>query len=98
MFTRIVKMEFRQEHVFVFLKNFNKMKEKIRAFPGCEYLELQQDRTNKCIFFTYSKWQREEDLEAYMKSDFFKEVWSNVKPLLSRKAEAWSVDTVHSLE
>ncbi len=98
MFTRIVKMEFRPDVVPTFLTNFENVKEKIRSFPGCEFLELYQDKHNKAIFFTYSRWLKEEDLENYRNSTLFKTVWSETKPLFQERAQAWSVDTLHRLE
>ena len=98
MFTRIVKMEFKKEEVPTFLNNFEKIKEKIRAFEGCSYLELYQDKNNNDIFFTYSRWEDEADLENYRTSDLFKTVWATTKPMFRSKAQAWSVDTLHSLK
>ena len=65
MFTRIVKMEFNKEEIPTFLINFEKIKEKIRAFEGCTFLELYQDKNNTDIFFTYSRWDTSSDLENY---------------------------------
>ena len=59
MFTRIVKMSFHEENIPAFLENFEIIKDKIRNAPGNRLLELYQDKTNKCIFFTYSKWETE---------------------------------------
>lgn len=98
MFTRLVKMEFEKEHIPTFLANFDSVKGKIRNFPGCTFLELYADRNNETIFFTYSRWHEETDLENYRTSQLFKEVWSKTKPLFSKKAEAWSVDTLFSSE
>ena len=98
MFTRIVKMEFKEEKVLTFLYNFEKIKEKIRAFEGCTFLELYQDKNNKDIFFTYSRWENESDLENYRISDLFKSIWATTKPMFRSKAQAWSVDTLHSLK
>lgn len=97
MFTRIVKMEFHKENVAAFLTNFEEVRQKIRNFPGCSFLELYRDRNHDSIFFTYSRWNDEQDLENYRKSELFKEVWSITKPLFSSRAEAWSVDTLFSL-
>lgn len=97
MFTRIVKMTFKEQAITVFLNNFENVKHKIRGFEGCEFLELYQDKHKPTIFFTYSKWKREEDLENYRKSTLFKEVWKETKPLFNEPAKAWSVDTLHSL-
>ena len=65
MFTRIVKMEFKKEEIPSFLANFETVKFKIRSFPGCEHLKLLRDKNDPTIFFTYSKWQTEADLETY---------------------------------
>ncbi len=97
MFTRIVKMEFEEENISSFLSNFETVKEKIRSFPGCTFLELYQDKNDSTIFFTYSRWENESDLENYRNSDLFKNVWATTKPMFRSKAQAWSVDTLHQL-
>ena len=98
MFTRIVKMEFKPEEITLFQSNFETVKEKIRSFPGCTFLELYQDKKDSTIFFTYSKWKNESDLENYRTSDLFKNVWATTKPMFRSKAQAWSVDTLHRLK
>ncbi|MDT0557411.1 antibiotic biosynthesis monooxygenase family protein [Ichthyenterobacterium sp. W332] len=98
MIVRIVKMSFEVSKIDVFLKNFNHNKDKIRTFEGCEFLELYQDKTNSAIFFTYSYWKSEEDLERYRHSDLFKMVWAKTKPLFNAKPEAWTVDKVATLK
>ncbi len=97
MFTRIVKMEFKPEEIPLFLSNFEKIKEKIRSFQGCTFLELYQDKNDPTTFFTYSKWNIESDLENYRNSDLFKNVWATTKLMFRSKPQAWSVDTLHSL-
>ena len=98
MFVRIVKMSFAEENIPAFLENFKLMKDRIRNAPGNRFLELYQDKNNKCIFFTYSYWETEDDLENYRKSDLFTEVWDFTKKLFNDKPEAWSVDKLVSLE
>ena len=98
MFIRIVKMSFAEENIPAFLGNFELMKDKIRNAPGNRLLELYQDKTNKGIFFTYSYWETEDDLENYRKSELFNEVWAFTKKLFNDKPEAWRVDKVVSLE
>ena len=98
MFVRIVKMSFHQNKVDDFLKNFNSIKEKIRNVDGCRLLELYQDKENSSVFFTYSYWNNEKDLENYRNSDLFKIVWSQTKILFNEKPQAWSVNKIHSLK
>jgi len=97
MFVRIVKMSFHEEKIPAFLENFELNKNKIRNAPGNRLLELYQDKTNKCIFFTYSYWETEEDLENYRKSELFNTVWAFTKKLFNDKPVAWSVDKLVSV-
>jgi len=98
MFVRIVKMSFAEENISAFLENFELMKNKIRNAEGNRFLELYQDKNDKCIFFTYSYWETEGDLENYRKSELFYDVWSFTKNLFNAKPEAWSVDKLVSLK
>ena len=97
MLVRIVKLSFHQDKIPAFLENFELVKNQIRNFPGNRLLELYQDKTNASIFFTYSYWESEEDLENYRKSELFTEVWDFTKQLFNDKPEAWSVDKLNSL-
>jgi len=97
MFVRIVKMSFAEENIIPFLDNFETVKQKIRNFEGCQFLELYRDKHNTNIFFTYSYWNTEDDLNNYRDSDLFQSVWTKTKPMFNAKPEAWSVDKVVSL-
>lgn len=90
MLIRVVRMTFREESVGKFLENFEANKEKIRNFPGCQYLELWQDENIRNIFITYSHWENEESLNQYRDSELFKSVWAVTKPLFSGKPFAFS--------
>ncbi|MEN8777158.1 MAG: antibiotic biosynthesis monooxygenase family protein [Polaribacter sp.] len=92
MFVRIVKMSFHQEHIETFKAIFEEKKKFIKNSEGCKLLELYQDKNNKELFFTYSYWETEQDLENYRNSELFKNVWTKTKALFNNKAEAWSVD------
>lgn len=91
-------MSFYPEKVEAFLENFHKNKEHIRNFKGNTFLELYQDKNNKSVFFTYSIWENEEDLENYRNSELFNEVWTFTKALFNDKPQAWSVDRMATLE
>ena len=97
MLVRIVKLSFHQEHIPAFLDNFELFKNQIRNSTGNRLLELYQDKNNPSIFFTYSYWESEDDLENYRKSALFNEVWDFTKKLFNDKPEAWSVDKISPL-
>ena len=98
MFVRIVKLSFAEENIATFLANFETIKYKIRNFEGNQLLELYQDKHNSNVFFTYSYWDSESDLENYRNSELFKGIWAKTKPLFNAKPEAWSVDKLASLK
>lgn len=92
MFVRIVKLTFKKENIASFEQIFEESKKLIRNVEGCTFLELLQDKDNPNIFFTYSYWQTEENLEHYRNSELFKNIWGKTKILFAERAEAWSVD------
>ena len=98
MFVRIVKMSFNETMIDTFKSVFETHKISIRNFPGCRLLELYQDKERPNIFFTYSYWNDEADLENYRTSELFKNVWSKTKIMFNDKPQAWSVDKVVSLK
>jgi heme-degrading monooxygenase HmoA len=83
-------MTFQEDRVDDFLENFEKNKQSIRNFPGCEHLELWQDENEKNIFLTYSHWESEEALNQYRDSELFKTVWSFTKALFAARPVAFS--------
>lgn len=94
MIKRIVKMTFQPDKIETFKALFETRKTQIRGFQGCEYLELWQDVSRPNIFFTYSFWNSETDLNSYRHSDLFKDTWAKTKVLFDGKPEAWSVESV----
>ena len=98
MFVRIVKMSFHSKFVTDFLEMFDEKKMLIRNTNGCKLLELYQDKNNPEIFFTYSYWESENDLQNYSNSELFKETWAQTKTYFNDKPQAWSVNKKVSLQ
>lgn len=92
MITRLVKMHFRSEETESFIELFNKVKDKISAMPGCLGVDLLRDINDPDVFFTYSAWESENDLNNYRNSSLFGETWKATKAKFAYKAEAWSVE------
>lgn len=98
MVTRIVKMSFDKNNAELFLAIFNEHKSQIRAAAGCTYLELWQTEENdSSFFFTHSRWESEEHLNNYRRSDIFKIVWPKTKALFNAQPEAWTVNSLITL-
>ena len=97
MITRIVKMNFRPEEVENFLTIFHQSKDKIRHMPGCQHLELWNSQSEATIYYTYSIWNSEDDLNNYRDSELFQSVWPATKALFASKAEASSLNVLVKL-
>ena len=90
MIIRIVKMEFKKELVDEFIEIFEGVCPLIKKQRGCHRLDLLRDVSDLSIFFTYSTWSSETDLEAYRQSELFKTTWARTKRLFSQRAQAWT--------
>lgn len=98
MVKRIVLMELRPGTEDRFLNIFNAIKKEIRTQRGCMGLELlQSSNKEETSFWTISLWQSDYDLETYRASALFRNTWSEVKPLFSAKARAWTMKTIDLL-
>ena len=97
MIVRIVKMTFESNDTSSFLEELNKRKQKIREFEGCEKLELLQCKDKPNVIFSYSYWKDESYLEAYRKSDFFRETWTLTKSRFSENPQAWTNELLDAL-
>ncbi|MEO6130933.1 MAG: antibiotic biosynthesis monooxygenase family protein [Saprospiraceae bacterium] len=99
MIKRIVMMELRKGREALFLDIFDEVKNQIRSQRGCMSLELLRSMNEeKTMLWTISSWDSEVDLEAYRTSDLFKKTWSDVKPLFSEKALAWTLHPIETVE
>jgi len=94
MITRIVKLTMQPEQVDTFKSYFDTVCNTIRNQPGCHKLQVWQDIHQPNIFFTYSIWDAETDLNNYRDSAFFGVFWKTVKPWFAAKAEVWSFDVL----
>ena len=98
MITRLVKLTFAEQHVPTFIQIFESSKNLIRAFEGCEHVELLNDVENPNIFFTRSIWCDETALNLYRDSELFKTTWTKTKVLFAAKPEAWTTKLLNIAE
>lgn len=91
MITRIVKLTIAPDRVEEFKSIFVDNQNHIARFPGCNSLEVLRDTRYPNVFFTYSKWETEDSIENYRKSELFQGIWKNAKKTFCGKAEAWSL-------
>lgn len=91
MLKRIVRMEFKPETVRDFLVLFDEVKTKIADQQGCTHLELCKDADLDDVYYTYSNWEKAEDLERYRHSELFIDTWAKTKILFGGKPMAFSL-------
>ncbi len=91
MLIRIVRMDFQPEKVEEFTAFFETIKDKIANTPGCHHVELCKDSKSDHVYYTFSRWESEDDLENYRHSDLFEEVWAKTKKMFGGKPLAYSL-------
>jgi heme-degrading monooxygenase HmoA len=91
MVNRIVRMEFREEHVQAFVELFIKTKPLIEKMPGCHGVSLFADTQKSNVMITYSYWESEDMLNDYRMSDLFRTTWQLSKSWFAAKPLAWSM-------
>jgi len=95
MVKRIVKLTFREDAVSTFLETvFEPSAPKIRAFEGCQHMELLRDTSKQNVLFTMSIWDSESHLESYRNSELFQSTWAKTKVLFDDKPQAWTVEVI----
>ena len=94
MIVRIVKLVMKPEEAGTFKTYFATVDDAIRNQPGCLLLQAWQDIHQSNIFFTYSLWDTEADLNQYRASEFFSIFWKTVKPWFAEKAETWTFNKI----
>jgi len=94
MITRIVKLTITPSLQDDFISVFKENKHHILAQKGNVDVELLQDQKFKNIFFTYSHWENEADLNAYRKTEVFKGIWKQTKSKFCSLPEAWSTISI----
>lgn len=90
MIVRLVCMKVKPEKLAEFRRIYEEACDRIRAFPGCTFLQLLLDTDGECNLYTISYWQSADDLETYRHSSFFRGVWERLKPLFRDKPWAQS--------
>lgn len=84
-------MDFQPEKVEEFTAFFDTIKDKIANKSGCHHVELCRDSKLDHVYYTFSKWESEEDLERYRHSELFEEVWAKTKEMFGGKPLAYSL-------
>jgi len=95
MIRRIVKLTMAAGNADSFKEIFEESRHKIVNMPGCHSVDLLRHSSNENIFFTFSIWDSEDDLNAYRKSVLFGKTWKKTKALFGDKPEAWSTHLIN---
>jgi hypothetical protein len=90
MLVRVVKLTFKEDALCAFYAEFEKHKQNITSFPGCQGMKLLKGIDDPTVIMTYSHWDDKEALDNYRESDLFSGLWTKIKPMFGAKPEAWS--------
>jgi quinol monooxygenase YgiN len=90
-------MTFEENKCADFIALFDHYKNHIRQAEGCQGLRLLRCTDHPNVFFTYSQWLLEDNLESYRQSAIFAEVWPKTKAMFAAPAQAWTNDILFDL-
>jgi quinol monooxygenase YgiN len=90
MLIRVVQLDIQEDKTSLFLELYAGHQQTISQNKGCLQLQLLQEDANPNKVATLSHWESEKDLNAYRNSEFFKSLWTKVKPLFASPAKAYS--------
>ena len=94
MIVRLVCMKVQPGKMAEFRRIYEEACDRIRAFPGCLFLQLLVDTDGESNLYTISHWRSADDLDAYRHSRFFRGVWERLKPLFRDKPWAQSTSVL----
>ena len=98
MITRIVRLTVKDDASKEAFRNIYQRRNPFKnGVKGCKAVNIMRDVMHKNIYYTVSQWDSVDDLEAYRKSDYFKETWPMVKAQLSQRAEAFSMTEIEKV-
>ena len=90
MLLRTVRMTFHPARVADFLALFEATRDRIASAPGCRSLDLWRDARFPNVLTTVSLWDDARALDAYRRSDLFRETWARTTPLFAAAPVALS--------
>ncbi len=93
MIIRLVKLTFVPEFAEQFYHIYREKEPRIAGWPGCLGVKLLQDKQQPVVFFTWSVWESEQQLNDYRHSAFFQETWAVVKKEFAAPPEARNLIT-----
>jgi len=89
MITRIVKLSFNDGYRSEFEENFPDIQKIVLSNKGCNSVELLK-ANEPGVYFTYSIWDNETDLNTYRGTATFKRIWGMFKLNFNDKPQAWT--------
>ncbi|MGB1384135.1 MAG: putative quinol monooxygenase [Flavobacteriales bacterium] len=92
MIVRVVRLSLNRKDLAAFDALFHRHHADIESQFGCRGVELLTDPTDPSIRGTLSRWESEDALNAYRRSELFGVVWPATKALFSAPPEVWSYE------
>lgn len=94
MITRIVKMSVKKDKVKDFVRYFEKYNEEIKIFDGCEHHDFLEDKNDASVFFTYTTWKSERQIERYRRSETHRLHKQKLQEFYEKDDSAWTVEKI----
>lgn len=87
-------MTVKEQYIDSFRKRVPVISNEVRRVSGCMHNDIFRDRNNDNIFYSYTIWSSEEDIERYLKSMYYKEIWGDIWDYFKKEPMAWKIDNM----
>ena len=93
MITRIIKLRLK-DSTDEFIKYINSIHDEIFQFTGCHNMEVLNDKDDPKVFFIYTIWKNETELNKFRNSSFNRNFWNTLQDLCESRPEVWTVENI----
>ncbi len=87
-------MTLKEAHVDSFKKRIPIISIEVRRVSGCMHNDIFRDKNKDNVFYSYTIWNSEEDIEKYLNSQYYKEIWNDLWDYFKIEPQAWKIDNI----
>lgn len=85
-------MHIKTKDIVKFRDTFTNYQSQIKDFKGCMQHDIFCDKEKEEIYYSYTIWDSEKNLNKYRKSTLLKEINTNIIQYCSKDPQAWTID------
>ena len=94
MIIRVVKIPIKDASINSFIKRIPIISNEVRRVSGCIHNDIFRDKMKENIFYSYTIWNSDEDIEKYLGSQYYKDIWGDLWDYFEGTPKSWKIDNI----